>query len=161
MLRVGIGFDAHKFAENRKLIICQTEIPYKFGLEGHSDADVALHALCDAILGAIGEKDIGHYFPPTNPKLKDISSEKILDFVLYLMKNKGFEIINIDLTLIAQKPKFSPYIDIMKNNLSKLLKISKENIGLKATTAEKMLFTEGIGCIAVVLLKSTNIKIHL
>jgi len=159
MLRVGIGFDAHKFAENRKLIICQVEISYKFGLEGHSDADVALHALCDAILGALGEKDIGHYFPPTDPKLKGISSKEILNFVLSLLKNKGFEIVNIDLTLIAQEPKFSPYIDVMKDSLSKLLKIPKENIGLKATTAEKMLFTEGIGCMAVVLLKSVNLKI--
>jgi len=159
MLKVGIGFDAHKFVKNRKLIICQVEIPYKFGLEGHSDADVALHALCDAILGALGEKDIGHYFPPTDPKLKDISSKEILDFVLSLLKNKGFEIVNIDLTLIAQEPKFSPYIDVMKDSLSKLLKIPKENIGLKATTAEKMLFTEGIGCMAVVLLKSVNLKI--
>ena len=159
MLRVGIGFDAHKFVKNRKLIICQVEIPYKFGLEGHSDADVALHALCDAILGALGEKDIGHYFPPTDPKLKGISSKEILNFVLSLLKNKGFEIVNIDLTLIAQEPKFSPYIDVMKDSLSKLLKIPKENIGLKATTAEKMLFTEGIGCMAVVLLKSVNLKI--
>ncbi|HIP93601.1 MAG TPA: 2-C-methyl-D-erythritol 2,4-cyclodiphosphate synthase [Desulfurobacteriaceae bacterium] len=159
MLKVGIGFDAHKFVKNRKLIICQVEIPYKFGLEGHSDADVALHALCDAILGALGEKDIGHYFPPTDPKLKDISSKEILDFVLSLLKNKGFEIVNIDLTLIAQEPKFSPYIDIMKDSLSKLLEIPQENIGLKATTAEKMLFTEGIGCMAVVLLKSVNLKI--
>jgi len=159
MLKVGIGFDAHKFVKNRKLIICQVEIPYKFGLEGHSDADVALHALCDAILGALGEKDIGHYFPPTDPKLKGISSKEILDFVLSLLKNKGFEIVNIDLTLIAQEPKFSPYIDIMKDSLSKLLEIPQENIGLKATTAEKMLFTEGIGCMAVVLLKSVNLKI--
>jgi len=159
MLKIGIGFDAHKFAKNRKLILCQVEIPYKFGLEGHSDADVALHALCDAILGALGEKDIGYYFPPTDLKLKGISSKKILDFVLSLLKNKGFEIVNVDLTLIAQEPKFSPYIDAMKDSLSKLLKIPKENIGLKATTAEKMLFTEGIGCMAVVLLKSVNFKI--
>ena len=161
MLRIGIGFDAHKFAENRKLIICQTKIPYKFGLEGHSDADVAVHALCDAIFGAMWEKDIGHYFPPTDPKLKGISSEKILNFVLSLMKNKGFEIINVDLTLIAQEPKFAPYIDIMKDKLSKLLRIPKENIGLKATTAEKMLFTEGIGCLAIVLLKCTKKKFYL
>ncbi len=158
MYRIGQGFDAHRFKKGRRLIICQVEIPYEYGLEGHSDADVALHALCDAILGAIGDRDIGYYFPPTDLSIKGISSKKILDFVLDKMQKKNYEIVNVDLTLIAERPKFSPYIEDLKNNLSKLLNLPKENVGIKATTAEKMIFTDGIACLAIVLLRKKENK---
>src|ERR1700758_4881970 len=117
MHRVGIGFDAHRFSRGRKLILGGVEIPFELGLEGHSDADVLTHAICDAILGAIGEGDIGNHFPDSDSKYKGISSLVLLDQVLTLSNSKGFEVENIDSTIVCEKPKLSAYISQMKKKL--------------------------------------------
>lgn len=154
-LRVGIGFDSHPFAKKRKLILGGVDIPYSRGLSGHSDADVLCHSIADALLGASGLKDIGNYFPDTDPKYKNISSLKILAQVNKKIKVKGYAVVNVDTILICQKPKINPYIDRIKNSLAKVLKISLDCIGIKAKTTEALSFTtikSGIACYAVVLL---------
>ena len=138
MSKVGIGFDSHRFSKNRKLIIGGIEIDYEFGLEGHSDADVLIHAICDALLGALGESDIGTHFPDTNPEYKNISSLKLLEEVGKMVSDKNYSIGNIDCVIICELPKLSPYIADMKEKISDVLKISKQNVGIKATTNEKM-----------------------
>lgn len=153
--RIGIGFDSHSFTKNRKLILGGVEIPFDKGLLGHSDADLLSHSIADAILGACGLKDIGNYFPDTDPKYKDISSLKILAQVMKMSKAKGYKVINIDSILICQHPKISPYVDKMKNSLSKTLKVSPDCIGIKAKTTEALGFAQvksGIACYAVALL---------
>jgi 2-C-methyl-D-erythritol 2,4-cyclodiphosphate synthase len=157
-LRIGIGFDAHRLVKSRKLILGGVEIPYPKGLFGHSDADVLCHSIADALLGAAGLNDIGYYFPDTDPKLKGISSLKILAKVLELISDNGFRIVNIDSVLICQEPKLSPYYNKMKEKLAKTLKINKSLIGLKAKTTEGMGIEgrkQGISCYSVVLLKKS------
>jgi len=156
MYRVGNGFDVHRFEKGRKLILGGVEIPHKTGLAGHSDADVVLHSITDAILGAVGEKDIGTHFPDTDPQFKDISSIKILNDTGQILKSKDYEIVNIDTVIICQQPKLTPYIDLMKVNISKALGIMDDQIGVKATTTEHLGFTgreEGIAATAIVLIK--------
>lgn len=156
MFRVGIGFDAHRFTSKKKLILGGVEIEGSRGLEGHSDADVLSHSICDAILGAISEGDIGMHFPDTDPGYKDISSIKLLTQVNEILKNKGFKIVNIDTVVVCEKPKISPYFSEIREILSKTLNTDPEVINIKATTTEKMGFTgreEGISAKAVVLVK--------
>lgn len=156
MFRIGQGFDVHAFAENRPLIIGGIEIPYELGLLGHSDADVLLHTISDALLGAIGEGDIGKHFPDTDPAFKDADSAKLLIHVYQLVKDKGYELVNADCTIIAQAPKMAPYIQSMRNRIAELLETSSDLINVKATTTEKLGFTgrkEGIASQAVVLLQ--------
>lgn len=156
MFRIGIGFDVHKLVENRKLIICGVEIPYKLGLLGHSDADVALHALMDAMLGALALSDIGAHFPDNDGKFKDISSLVLLRETAKLIDQKNYRIANADITIIAQRPKFRPYIEEMRRNIADTLNLQLEQISVKATTTEELGFTgrgEGIAAEAVVLLQ--------
>ena len=154
-MRVGIGYDVHQLVEGRKLIIGGVEIPYDRGLLGHSDADVLIHAIMDAILGALGLGDIGAHFPDNDPKYKGASSLKLLEHVEALMKQNGYEIGNLDAVVIAEKPKLRPYFEEMSEHISNTLKCSKQNINLKATTTEKLGFEgrgEGIASQAIVLL---------
>ncbi|PFH85332.1 2-C-methyl-D-erythritol 2,4-cyclodiphosphate synthase [Bacillus sp. AFS088145] len=156
MFRIGQGFDVHAFAENRPLIIGGIEIPYELGLLGHSDADVLLHTISDALLGAIGEGDIGRHFPDTDPAFKDADSAKLLQHVFHIVKNKGYELVNADCTIIAQAPKMAPYIQLMRERIAELLETTSDCINVKATTTEKLGFTgrkEGIASQAVVLLQ--------
>ena len=156
MFRIGQGFDVHQLTENRPLIIGGVTIPYEKGLMGHSDADVLLHTVTDACLGAMGEGDIGKHFPDTDPNFKDADSSELLQKVWELVKSRGYELVNADCTIIAQKPKMAPHIEQMKNRISQLLETSPECINVKATTTEKLGFPgreEGIAAQAVVLLK--------
>lgn len=156
MFRIGQGFDVHQLTEGRPLIIGGIEIPYEKGLLGHSDADVLLHTVADACLGAIGEGDIGKHFPDTDPAFKDADSAKLLEHVWKLVKEKGYELVNADCTIIAQKPKMAPHIEQMKERIAELLETMQENINVKATTTEKLGFTgrgEGIASQVVVLLQ--------
>jgi len=156
MYRIGNGFDVHRFEKDRKLILGGVEIPHEWGLVGHSDADVVLHAISDAILGAVGEKDIGTHFPDTDPEFKDISSTTILWKTDQILKSKDYEIVNIDTVIICQQPKLAPFIDLMKINISNALGILADQIGVKATTTEHLGFTgreEGIAATAIVLIK--------
>ncbi|XJZ27415.1 2-C-methyl-D-erythritol 2,4-cyclodiphosphate synthase [Bacillota bacterium Lsc_1132] len=156
MFRIGQGFDVHQLVEGRPLVIGGISIPYEKGLLGHSDADVLLHTIADACLGAIGEGDIGRHFPDTDPLFKDADSAKLLAHVWTLVKQKGYELANVDCTIIAQKPKMAPYIEQMKGRIAELLEAQTEQINVKATTTEKLGFTgreEGIAAQAVVLLK--------
>ena len=156
MFRIGQGFDVHQLVEGRPLIIGGITIPYEKGLLGHSDADVLLHTVADACLGAVGEGDIGKHFPDTDPAFKDADSAKLLIHVWGIVKAKGYEIGNIDCTIIAQKPKMLPYIPEMRARIAKLLDTSEDNVNVKATTTEKLGFTgrgEGIAAQVAVLLK--------
>lgn len=156
MFRIGTGFDVHKLVESRKLIICGVEIPYKLGLLGHSDADVALHALMDAMLGALALGDIGAHFPDSDGRFKDISSIVLLKETAKLIDQKNYLLANADVTIIAQRPKFRPYIGEMRQNIANALAVSTEQISVKATTTEELGFTgrgEGIAAEAVVLLQ--------
>lgn len=156
MFRIGQGFDVHQLVEGRPLIIGGIEIPYEKGLLGHSDADVLLHTITDACLGAIGEGDIGKHFPDTDPAFKDADSAKLLQYIWNMIKEKGYELVNADCTIIAQKPKMAPYIEQMKLRIAELLECTPEQINVKATTTEKLGFTgrgEGIASQAVVLLQ--------
>ncbi len=159
MFRIGQGFDVHQLTEGRPLIIGGITIPYEKGLLGHSDADVLLHTVADACLGAIGEGDIGRHFPDTDPNFKDADSAKLMEHVWQLVKEKGYELVNADCAIIAQKPKMAPYIEQMRVRIAELLEASAEQINVKATTTEKLGFTgrgEGIAAQAVVLLKKIN-----
>lgn len=154
-MRVGMGYDVHKLVEGRKLILGGVEIPYEKGLLGHSDADVMLHAVMDALLGAAALGDIGLHFPDTDPKYKGISSVKLLIHVAELLKEHGYEIGNIDATIIAQKPKMAPHIPQMRANMAKAMGINESQLNIKATTEEKLGFTgreEGIASQAICLL---------
>ena len=156
-IRTGHGFDLHRLVKGRKLILGGIEIPHHLGLLGHSDADCLIHALADAMLGALGLPDIGHHFPDNDPSNKDLDSSDILLHANQLLKEKGYMVGNIDLTLIAQKPKLADYLPSIRSNLSKLLKIEEDCIGLKATTHEgigSLGREEGIAAHAVCLLFS-------
>lgn len=155
-MRIGNGYDVHKLVSGRKLIIGGVEIPHTMGLLGHSDADVLLHAISDAILGACAMGDIGGMFPDTDEKWKGADSLKLLEAVVDRINEQGYEIENIDSILIAQKPKMKPYIEQMRANIAKACKIDINSVSVKATTEEMLGFTgreEGISAHAVVLIK--------
>ena len=155
-MRIGMGYDVHKLVEGRKLILGGVEIPNEKGLLGHSDADVLLHAIMDALLGAAALGDIGKHFPDTDPAYKGISSIRLLEHVADLLEEHQFLIENIDATIIAQRPKMRPYIDTMRENIAKALKIEADQINVKATTEEGLGFTgsgEGISSQAICMLE--------
>ncbi len=145
-MRIGSGYDVHKLVEGRKLILGGVQIDFDKGLLGHSDADVLTHAIMDALLGAAGMGDIGKHFPDNDDNYKDISSMKLLYQVLYLLKKQNYSIINIDATIIAQKPKLSAYMNAMKKNIADVLEINESQVNIKATTEEGLGFTgAGLG----------------
>ncbi|MCI1959366.1 MAG: 2-C-methyl-D-erythritol 2,4-cyclodiphosphate synthase [Clostridia bacterium] len=155
-MRIGYGYDVHRLVKGRKLILGGVQIDYEFGLLGHSDADVLLHAVMDSILGAAALGDIGKHFPDTDEKYSGISSLKLLEKVSYLINQKKYAIINIDATIIAQKPKMRPHIDAMRKNIADCLKIDIDNVNVKATTEEGLGFTgheEGIAANCVCLIE--------
>ncbi len=155
-MRIGQGYDVHRLVEGRDCIICGVKIPYEKGLLGHSDADVALHALSDAILGAAAMGDIGKHFPDTDERYKGASSRMLLREIVQKITKKGYILENIDLTIIAQKPKMSPYIEQMRQNIASDLAIDIDAVSVKATTTEKLGFEgrgEGISALAVALIK--------
>ncbi len=156
MIRIGHGYDVHAFCENRKCIIGGVTIPYEKGLLGHSDADVLLHAISDSLLGAVALGDIGKHFPDTDPEFKGADSLVLLEKVNDLLVQKGYRVVNIDSTVIAQVPKLAPYIIEMRENIAKALKIDVDFVSVKATTEEKMGFTgrkEGISAHSVCLIE--------
>ncbi len=158
-IRIGHGYDAHRFAENRELILGGVTIPYTMGLAGHSDADVLTHALCDAILGALGEGDIGSHFPDSDPEFKNIYSITLLEHVIKQAEKQSLKLSNADITVVCQKPKLAPFISKMRKILADTCLVHINQINIKATTTEKMGFTgrmEGISCHAVVLLSPTT-----
>ncbi|MCX8079830.1 MAG: 2-C-methyl-D-erythritol 2,4-cyclodiphosphate synthase [Bacteroidia bacterium] len=153
--RVGFGFDVHPLRQGRKLMLGGVEVPHHSGCDGHSDADVLLHALCDALLGAAGLRDIGYYFPNTDEKYKNINSIILLEEVYKLITQKGFRVGNVDVTVVLEEPKLKNYIDAMKKNISEVLKIEMEDVSVKATTNEKLGYVgsrEGVNAYAVALL---------
>ena len=155
-MRIGHGYDVHRFADDRQLFIGGVEIPYTKGLLGHSDADVLLHAVCDALFGAAGLGDIGKHFPDSDPAYKGIDSKLLLKKTVEKIREKGFNVSNIDATVIAQVPKLAPYIENMKNCIADICDISAERVNVKATTEERLGFTgreEGIAAHAVCLLE--------
>ena len=157
--RIGHGFDAHRLVENRKLVLGGITIPYSLGLAGHSDADVLTHALCDAILGALGEGDIGHHFPDSDAQFNTIFSITLLERVIGLAATHSYSLANCDITIVCQTPRLAPFFGQMKNLLAKTCRVEAGSINIKATTTEKMGFTgreEGISCHAVVLLQPTT-----
>ncbi len=156
MIRIGHGYDVHRLTENRKLILGGVEIPYEKGLLGHSDADVLLHAIADALLGALALGDIGKFFPDNDPKYKGADSLLLLKAVNDFIKAEGYQVGNIDATVIAQAPKLRPYIDTMRKNIAEVCSTAVENISVKATTEERLGFTgsgEGISAHAVCILE--------
>ena len=156
-MRIGMGYDVHRLTEDRKLIMGGVDIPYEKGLLGHSDADVLVHAIMDALLGASALGDIGKHFPDTDPAYKGISSIKLLKHVGELLKSNGFVVGNIDSTIIAQRPKMAPHIPQMRENIAKALKVPVSRVNVKATTEEGLGFTgagEGISAQAICLLET-------
>lgn len=152
MVHVGIGYDVHALAEGRKLILGGVDIPHPMGLDGHSDADVLMHAICDAVLGALGEADIGHFFPNTDPRWKGAPSRIFLNEAARLVGFREGKIINVDATVIAQAPKIFPHVHQMKINIAEALELNIQRIGIKATTNEHLGFLgreEGIAAMAV------------
>ena len=157
MFRIGQGYDVHRLVDDRELWLCGINIPHSHGLLGHSDADVAIHALCDALLGAAALRDIGFHFPDTDPDYKGADSKILLAKVVELIKNKGYKIGNVDVTIIAQAPRLKDYIDTMRGKLAEIMGIDIECVSVKATTTEKLGFEgrkEGISSLAVALLES-------
>ena len=155
-MRVGIGYDVHRLTEGRDLIIGGVNIPYEKGLLGHSDADVLLHAVMDALLGAAALGDIGKHFPDTDIRYKGASSMKLMECVQELLEEKGYRVVNVDATIIAQRPKLRPYIEEMEKNIAETLKIEDDQINVKATTEEGLGFTgagEGISSQAICMLE--------
>jgi len=160
-MRVGFGFDVHPFVSGRPLILGGIKIPYLFGLKGHSDADVLIHAICDALLGAVSEGDIGRHFPDTDAQYKNIQSTILLKKVLTKVREKGFRPVNIDATVVAQKPKLSEIIPRMVKEIADVLEIETERVNVKATTTEGLGFTgreEGIAAYAVALVETDSIE---
>lgn len=160
-MRIGSGYDVHKLVEGRKLILGGVEIPFEKGLLGHSDADVLTHAVMDALLGAAALGDIGRHFPDNDNQYKDISSMKLLYEVLCLLKKEKYSIINIDATVIAQKPKLAKYMQAMEQNIANILEIDKHSVNVKATTEEGLGFTGaelGIAAKAVCLIEKIEIE---
>ena len=158
-MRVGMGYDVHRLVEGRDLIIGGVKIPYEKGLLGHSDADVLLHAIMDALLGAAALGDIGKHFPDTDPQYKGISSIKLLEHVAKLIEEKGYIVENIDATIIAQKPKLLPHIDQMIKNVADALELSEDQVNIKATTEEGLGFTgtlQGISSQAICCIQTAQ-----
>ena len=157
MYRIGNGYDVHRLVDGRKLILGGVEIAHSLGLDGHSDADVLCHALCDSLLGASGAGDLGKYFPDRDKKWKDISSLVLLEKSNKLVTERGYKIANIDTTIVAQQPKLSPYIESMITNIAESLKINPNQVNIKSTTTECLGFAgreEGIAAYAVALLQT-------
>ena len=155
-MRVGLGYDVHRLIENRKLILGGIDIPFERGLLGHSDADVLIHAICDALLGAAGLGDIGVHFPDTDPAYKDISSIKILRKTFQMVRSKGFSVVNIDTVIFAEIPKLSPYRQSMQTTLAAAIELDPQRINIKATTTEGLGMIgqgQGIGAMCVVLIE--------
>ena len=155
-IRTGLGIDVHRFKSGRKLRLCGVDIPSPVGLLGHSDADVALHALCDALLGAAGLRDIGYYFPDTDPELEGIDSRRLLERVVALLADAGWQATNVDITICAQAPKLMPHIDAMRQSVAEIVGIDVDAVAVKATTTEHLGFTgrkEGIAAFANVLIQ--------
>ena len=158
-MRIGHGFDAHQLVENRKLVLGGITIPHSRGLAGHSDADVLTHALCDALLGALGEGDIGRHFPDSDEKFNNIYSISLLEQVISLAHKHSYYLVNADITLVCQAPRLAPFIERMREVIAKACEVDTSHINIKATTTEKMGFagrSEGISCHAVALLHSRN-----
>jgi len=158
-MRIGQGFDVHALAAGRKLVIGGVEIPFERGLEGHSDADVLLHAICDALIGAAGLGDIGTHFPDTDPKYKGVDSRELLRAVARLIADSGFEVENVDSTIIAQAPKMAPYVKRMRENIAADLSLAVERVNVKAKTAERLGALgrgEGIAAEAIALLAAAR-----
>ena len=152
MVHVGIGYDVHQLVAGRKLVLGGVEIPHTKGLDGHSDADALMHAICDAVLGALGEEDIGHFFPNTDPRWKGVPSKIFLEEAARIVALRNGKIVNVDATVIAQEPKIYPHIKAMKLCIAQALNINMQNVGVKATTNELMGFIgrqEGIAAMAV------------
>jgi len=157
MIRIGIGYDVHQLVEGYPCILGGVEIPHPKGLKGYSDADVLLHAICDALLGAAGEGDLGRHFPEGDPKWKGVSSLRLLEEVASILLQKGYQVVNIDSVIIAEKPRVAPFVDPMKVNISRRLSIDPAAVSIKATTNEKIGFIgrgEGIAAQAVCLIES-------
>lgn len=157
MIRIGHGYDVHRFAENRELILGGVKIDYRLGLLGHSDADVLLHAVCDALLGAAALGDIGRHFPDSDERYKGIDSMLLLEETVSLVREKGFRAVNIDATVIAQEPKIGKYTDLMASNIAGVCGTERDSVNVKATTEEKLGFTgrlEGISAHAVCLIEN-------
>lgn len=155
-MRVGLGYDVHQLVSGRLLVLGGIKIPYSMGLKGHSDADVLLHAVCDALLGAIAEGDIGKHFPDTDSRYKDIRSTLLLKSVAETVRKKGFRIVNVDSTIVAQKPKLADFIPGMRKEIADVLEIDPGHISVKATTTEGLGFAgreEGIGAYAIALVE--------
>ena len=160
-MRVGFGYDVHPFVKDRPLILGGVRVPHLYGLKGHSDADVLLHAICDALLGAIAEGDIGNHFPDTDPQYKDIRSIVLLKRVMAKVREKGFHLLNIDATIVAEKPRLSDFIPRMLEEIAKTLAVETGLVNVKATTSEGLGFTgrgEGISAYAVALVEETKNK---
>ena len=158
IIRIGNGYEVHRLVAGKKLILGGVNIPHSTGLEGHSDADALLHALCDALLGAVGAGDIGSHFPDTDVKWKGISSLIFLEQVTTYCRDKGFEILNVDTIIVAQKPKLAQFLPEMKKNIAQAIAIDIGQVNIKATTTEKLGFTgkeEGIAAYAIALLSKT------
>jgi 2-C-methyl-D-erythritol 2,4-cyclodiphosphate synthase len=158
-MRIGHGYDVHRLVPGRKLILGGVDVPFETGLLGHSDADVLLHAICDAILGAVGEGDIGRHFPDSDPAFKGISSLLLLTRVMALAAGKGFRIGNVDATIVAQRPKLAPHIVAMRENIATALGCESGRVNVKATTTEELGFAgrqEGIAAYSVVLLEESR-----
>ena len=156
MLRIGQGYDVHRYAQNRDLILGGVKIPFELGLDGHSDADVLTHAIMDAIVGALALGDIGKFFPDTDPKYKDADSILLLNEILNVMSEKGYKIVNVDATIVAQKPKLRPFIDEIRENLASNMNIDIDCVSVKATTEENLGSTgsmEGMKSYCVILLE--------
>lgn len=157
MFRIGQGYDVHRLVEDRDLWLCGVKVPHTLGLLGHSDADVAIHALCDALLGALALGDIGKHFPDSDPKYKGIDSRILLRHVMELIRGAGYEVQNVDVTIMAQKPKLSPYIQEMRRTLADTMEVEPAQVSVKATTTERLGFEgreEGISAMAVCLLNN-------
>jgi 2-C-methyl-D-erythritol 2,4-cyclodiphosphate synthase len=160
MIRIGTGFDVHRLTEGRKLILGGVEIPYEKGLLGHSDADVLIHALMDAMLGAAALGDIGAHFPDSDPAYKGISSMRLLVETGKILAEHGYQVVNADVTVICERPKLRDHIDSMRQNIAGVLALSPDRISIKATTTEKLGFTgrgEGIAAEAVCLIEKTQV----
>ena len=156
MIRIGFGYDVHRLVEGRDLIIGGVKIPYKYGLDGHSDADVLIHAICDALLGAAHMRDIGYHFPDTAGEFKNIDSKILLARTVGLIATKGYRVGNIDATICAERPKLKAHIPLMQQTLAEVMGIEEEDVTIKATTTEKLGFTgreEGISAYATVLIE--------
>ena len=157
-MRVGLGYDAHRLVAGRPLILGGVEIPHALGLLGHSDADVLTHAIGDALLGAVGAGDLGTHFPDRDPAYKDISSLILLERIMLILRDRGFQPVNVDATLVAQEPRLAPHIPAMQANLAPILGLTPADINVKATTTELMGFAgrgEGMAAYAVVLVTKT------